>query len=54
MFIETLKNEGFDIEDKVGDRNPSVAMTGEFINAIFDFQIPGIEICIDESCTNIS
>ena len=51
LFIETLKNEGFDIEDKVGDRNPSVAMTGEFINAIFDFQIPGIEICIDESCT---
>lgn len=39
------------VEDKVGDRNPSVAMTGEFINAIFDFQIPGIEICIDESCT---
>lgn len=50
LFIETLKKEGFEIEDKVGDKNPSVAMTGEFINAIFDSQLPGIEICIDESC----
>lgn len=50
LFIETLKKEGFDIEDKVSDKNPSVAMTGEFINAIFDSQLPGIEICIDESC----
>lgn len=50
LFIETLGKEGFDIEDKVSDKNPSVAMTGEFINAIFDSQLSGIEICIDESC----
>lgn len=50
LFIEILKNEGFDIEDKVGDRNLFVVMIGEFINVIFDFQIFGIEICIDESC----
>lgn len=50
LFIETLGKEGFGIEDKVSDKNPSVAMTGEFINAIFDSQLPGIEIRIDESC----
>lgn len=26
-------------------------MTGEFINAIFDCTVPGIEIYIDESCS---
>lgn len=51
LFIDTLQKEGFEIEDKVGNKNPSVAMTGEFINAIFDSVVPGIEISIDESCT---
>ena len=51
LFIDTLQKEGFEIEDKVGNKNPSVAMTGEFINAIFDEIVPGIEIGIDESCT---
>lgn len=51
LFIDTLQKEGFEIEDKVGNKNPSVAMTGEFINAIFDGIVPGIEISIDESCT---
>lgn len=51
LFIDTLQKEGFEIEDKVGNKNPSVAMTGEFINAIFDGIVPGIEIGIDESCT---
>lgn len=50
LFIDTLQKEGFEIEDKVGNKNPSVAMTGEFINAIFDEIVPGIEIGIDESC----
>ena len=31
LFIDTLQKEGFEIEDKVGNKNPSVAMTGEFI-----------------------
>ena len=47
----TLQKEGFEIEDKVGNKNPSVAMTGEFINAIFDCTVPSIEIYIDESCS---
>lgn len=51
LFIDTLQKEGFEIEDKVGNKNPSVAMTGEFINAIFDGIVPGIDISIDESCT---
>lgn len=51
LFIDTLQKEGFEIEDKVGNKNPSVAMTGEFINAIFDCTVPGIEIYIDESCS---
>lgn len=51
LFIDTLQKEGFEIEDKVGNKNPSVAMTGEFINAIFDGIVPGIEIYIDESCS---
>lgn len=50
LFIDTLQKEGFEIEDKVGNKNPSVTMTGEFINAIFDNIVPGIEIYIDESC----
>lgn len=52
LFIDTLQKEGFEVEDKVGNKNPSVAMTGEFINAIWDGQIPGIKLFIDESCTN--
>lgn len=51
LFIDTLQKEGFEIEDKVGNKNPSVAMTGEFINAIFDGTVPEIEIYIDESCS---
>lgn len=51
LFIDTLQKEGFEIEDKVGNKNPSVAMTGEFINAIFDNTVSGIEIYIDESCS---
>lgn len=51
LFIDTLQKEGFEIEDKVGNKNPSVAMTGEFINAIFDGIVPGIEIYINESCS---
>ena len=51
LFIDTLQKEGFDVEDKVGNKNPSVAMTGEFINAIFDNIVPGIQIYIDESCS---
>ena len=50
LFIDTLQQEGVVVEDKVGNRNPSVAMTGEFINAIFDGQVDGISILIGSGC----
>lgn len=53
LFISTLEKEGFDVVDCVGKKNPSVSMSGEFINAIFEEQIPGINISISENC-NVS
>ncbi len=50
LFIDTLQKEGIDVEDKVGNKNPSVAMSGEFINAILDGTLPGLEITIGENC----
>lgn len=52
LFIDTLEGEGLEVIDQVGKRNPSVAMTGEFINAIFDGHVDGISISIDEGCRN--
>lgn len=53
LVISTLQAEGIEVIDCVGKLNPSVPMTGEFINAIFDEIIPDIRIIIDEHC-NIS
>ena len=50
LFIDTLHKEGIEVEDKVSNKNPSVPMSGEFINAIFDEIIPGYEIVIGENC----
>lgn len=50
LFIDTLHKEGIDVEDKVSTKNPSVPMSGEFINAIFDEIMPGYEIVIGENC----
>lgn len=50
LFIETLRKEGVEVEDKVGSKNPSVAMSGEFINAIFDGILPGLSITIGNEC----
>lgn len=50
LFIDTLHKEGIEVEDKVSTKNPSVPMSGEFINAIFDEIIPGYEIVIGENC----
>lgn len=50
LFIDTLQKEGIEVEDKVSNKNPSVPMSGEFINAIFDVIFPGLEITIDEEC----
>ena len=50
LFIETLKKDNWNVEDKVGNRNPSVSMTGEFVNAVFEKSLPGLSISIDDSC----
>lgn len=50
LFIDTLHKEGIEVEDKVSNRNPSVPMSGEFINAIYDNNLPGISIIIGENC----
>lgn len=50
LVISTLQAEGIEVVDCVGKQNPSVPMTGEFINAIFDGIIPDIRIIIGEHC----
>lgn len=50
LFIDTLQKEGIEVEDKVSNKNPSVPMSGEFINAIFDVLFPGLQITIAEDC----
>lgn len=49
-YIEVLQTEGFEVEDKVGTANPNVAMTGEFINAIFEGEIEDVSILIGDNC----
>lgn len=50
LFLASMKKSGIDAIDKVGNNNPSVAMTGEFINAIFDGALPGLKITIGDTC----
>lgn len=50
LFIFTLEAEGVEVVDCVGYKNPSVAMTGEFINAIFEGTVPDISITIGKEC----
>lgn len=50
LFIDTLQKECIEVIDKVSNKNPSVPMSGEFINAIFDAVLPGLQITIDENC----
>lgn len=51
LFIDTLKKEGVDVVDCVSNKNPSVPMSGEFINAIFDGTLPGLSIVIGKNCS---
>lgn len=53
LFIDTLHGEGVEVTDCVGTKNPSVPMSGEFINAIFDGIFDDLSISISESC-NVS
>ena len=50
LFISSLKEEGIEVTDCVGKRNPSVPMSGEFINAIFEGVFEDLAIYIDEEC----
>lgn len=50
LFIDTMQKECIEVIDKVSNKNPSVPMSGEFINAIFDAVLPGLQITIDENC----
>lgn len=49
-FIEQLE-VGYIVEDRVPKSNPSVSMSGEFINAIWLGAIDGISLSINETCT---
>ena len=53
LFIDTLQKSQYEVVDTVSNKNPSVAMSGEFINAIFEGAVPGIKIHFD-NCCNVS
>ena len=50
LFIDTLQKEGIEVVDKVSSKNPSVSMSGEFINAIYDGVLPDLKLTIGEQC----
>lgn len=50
LFIEALKSKGFDVVDKVSNKNPSVILSGEFINRILDEYFHDIRIVVAEKC----
>jgi len=49
-FCEGIEDAGFIIERRMPSVNPSVSLSGEFVNDIYAGNIPTIEIVIDESC----
>ena len=51
LVIDELEHEGFEVDDCIGNKNPSVATTGEFINAVWDGRVPGVAIRIDNDCS---
>ena len=51
LVIDELEHEGFDVVDRIGSKNPSVATTGEFINAVWDGRVDKVAIRIDNDCT---
>ncbi len=50
LYIDTLTGEGIEVVDCVGNQNPPVAMSGEFINAIYEGMIEGVKLTIGENC----
>lgn len=50
LLISSLNSHGIDVEDRVEGSNPSVSMSGEFINAVLDGRMPDLGISVDDSC----
>lgn len=50
LFTGTLRNNGFEIQDRMSRSNKSVSSMGDFVNAIFENRIKNISIQINESC----
>lgn len=50
LFIEGLLKEGYESDKRFFAKAPGVASTGDFINAIYEGKIQGIEILISEYC----
>ena len=49
-FTEGLE-ESYIVEERIPKSNPSVSMTGEFVNAILSGNVKGFEIQINETCS---
>lgn len=52
MLQQEIELQGFQCRIKKNQKNPSVALSGEFVNAIFGINYEGYSIAIDESCKN--
>lgn len=50
LFIDALSKEGIKVIDCVGNKNPSVSISGEFINEILSNEIEDTDIMISEEC----
>lgn len=51
IMMQTLSEEQFLPEDRMLSYAPSVSNMGDFVNAIFDGDVPGLSIGIAEECT---
>lgn len=49
-FIEVLRREGFHIQSRVARSAPEVALSGAFINDIYENNLNGYSISISDSC----
>jgi len=52
-FFQGIENNGFTIEKRMPTTNPSVSLSREFVDAIYEGVIPELNILIDEKC-NVS
>jgi phage terminase large subunit len=49
-FIEGLKNAGFVVISRIARSAPEVALSGAFINDIYEFELDGFSITIGDHC----